>query len=52
MVVGNAVGNALAGAVAESVSHEACALCAAALGWLGATVTVLRRRTLMPLPAT
>lgn len=51
MVVGNAVGNALAGAVAESLSYEACALCAGALGWLGATVTVLRRRTLQPLLA-
>jgi MFS family permease len=52
MVVGNAVGNALAGAVVESISYEACALCAAALGWLGAMVTVLRRRTLLPFPAT
>ena len=52
MVVGNAVGNALAGAVVENVSYEACALCAAALGWLGAAVTVLRRRTLLPLSAT
>jgi MFS family permease len=51
MVVGNAVGNALAGVVVESVSYEACALCAAALGWLGAIVTALRRRTLQPLPA-
>jgi MFS family permease len=52
MVVGNAVGNALAGAVAESLSYEACALCAALLGWLGAMVTVLRRSTLTPFPAT
>jgi MFS family permease len=52
MVVGNAVGNALAGAVVENISYEACALCAAALGWLGAMVTVLRRRTLLPFAAT
>jgi MFS family permease len=52
MVVGNAVGNALAGAVVESISYAACALCAAALGWLGAMVTVLRRRTLLPFPTT
>jgi MFS family permease len=49
MVVGNAVGNALAGAVVENVSYEACAFCAAALGWLGATGTVLGRRSLAPL---
>jgi MFS family permease len=50
LVIGNAVGNTMAGFMVQNISYEAAALSGAALAWLSAAMTMIRRGTLLPLP--